>query len=90
MTLSRICLFGTDMSNPFIGLDRSVIQSHLDRYLEAHLAIATTGQSYTLEGRSLSRANLPQIEDTIGKLNSALRIAKGETATRVLPNFSAR
>lgn len=75
------------MANPFIGLDRSVLQSHLDAYLKAHLAIATTGQSYSLEGRSLTRANLPDIEKAISNLNDAIRLADGRTSTRVLPNF---
>ena len=75
------------MSNPFIGLDKSILKSHLDAFMKAHLAIATTGQSYTLEGRSLTRANLPEIEKTISRLNDAIRLAGGKTATRVLPNF---
>lgn len=75
------------MANPFIGLPVSILQAQLDAYLSAHLAVATTGQSYSIEGRSLTRANLPDIQRAITNLNDAIRIAKGQTATRIIPNF---
>lgn len=75
------------MANPFIGLPKATLQAQLDAYLAAHLAIATTGQSYSMEGRSLTRANLPDIQRSIEQLNSALRLANGTVSTRVIPNF---
>ena len=63
------------------------MQAQLDAYLAAHLAIATTGQSYSVEGRTLTRANLPDIEKSIERLNAALKLARNQTATRVIPNF---
>ena len=75
------------MGNPFIGLPAATLQAQLDAYLAAHLAIATTGQSYSVEGRTLTRANLPDIEKSIERLNAALKLARNQTATRVIPNF---
>jgi Fic family protein len=75
------------MANPFLGLPVSILQTQLNAYLAAHLAIATTGQSYSIEGRTLTRANLADIEKTIERLNSAIQMASGRTSTRVIPNF---
>lgn len=75
------------MGNPFLGLPAGTLQAQLDAYLAAHLAIATTGQSYSMEGRTLTRANLADIERTIERLNAALQLANSQTATRVIPSF---
>lgn len=76
------------MANPFLGISTATLQTHLDAYMAAQLAIATTGQSYSIEGRSLTRANLPEVQRTIQLLNNAIRLANGTTATRVIPDFS--
>jgi hypothetical protein len=75
------------MANPFLGLPASILQTQLDAFLAAHLAIATTGQSYSMEGRSLTRANLPEIQKSIENLNAALQLAQGKTSTRVIARF---
>lgn len=46
-----------------------IAKNHLDIWLEAEKAVAT-GQSYTIEGRSLTRANLSEIRRSIEYWNN--------------------
>jgi hypothetical protein len=46
------------------GLTLEVAQKHLEEWMEAELQV-TTNQSYTLENRSLTRANLREIGQRI-------------------------
>lgn len=50
------------------GITLETAQHHLDAWLEAELSI-TTGQSYTLRGRTLTRANLTEIRNSIDYWN---------------------
>lgn len=53
----------------------SSIQTSLDLWYEARDAIATGAQSYAINGRTLTRANLQQVNDTITKLENELAAA---------------
>lgn len=46
------------------GITKEVAQNHLDQWLEAELAI-TTGQSYQIGTRSLTRADLASVRQQI-------------------------
>lgn len=46
------------------GITLEIAQEHLDEWLEAELAV-TTHQSYQLGGKSLTRADLGEIRETI-------------------------
>lgn len=46
------------------GITLEIAKRHLDEWLEAELAL-TTSQSYTLRNRTLTRANLTEIRNTI-------------------------
>jgi hypothetical protein len=50
------------------GITLETAQQHLDAWLEAELSV-TTGQSYTLKGRTLTRANLTEIRNAIDYWN---------------------
>lgn len=50
------------------GITLETAQKHLDAWLEAEMAI-TTGQSYTIGSRTLTRANLTEIRNTIDYWN---------------------
>ncbi len=58
----------------------SAIQTELDTWYAARAAIAT-GQSYTIEGQAVSKADLSKVNQTIalleGQLASANAIAAG-------------
>lgn len=50
------------------GITLETAQRHLDEWLEAELAV-TTGQSYTIGSRALTRANLTEIRNAIDYWN---------------------
>lgn len=50
------------------GITLEVAQKHLEEWLEAELSV-TTGQSYTLGSRTLTRANLTEIRNSIDYWN---------------------
>lgn len=76
-------------SNPFIGLTLAQLQSLQAAYLNAVTALATA-QSYTLNGRSLQRANLPELTATLGQINAAIADADGSTTNTTLVSFTGR
>ena len=50
------------------GITLKTAQKHLDAWLEAELTV-TTGQSYTIGSRVLTRANLTEIRNAIDYWN---------------------
>ncbi len=54
------------------GITLEVAQKHLDAWLEAELAV-TTGQSYTVGSRALTRANLTEIRNSIDYWNGKVQ-----------------
>lgn len=50
------------------GIKLETAQKHLDAWLEAELTV-TTGQSYTIGSRVLTRANLTEIRNAIDYWN---------------------
>lgn len=50
------------------GITLEIAQKHLDAWLEAELTV-TTGQSYTIGSRVLTRANLTEIRNAIDYWN---------------------
>ncbi len=50
------------------GITLETAQKHLDAWLEAELSV-TTGQSYTIGSRVLTRANLTEIRNAIDYWN---------------------
>jgi hypothetical protein len=70
------------------GLDLATAQAHLDQWIAADLAVAT-GQSYTIGGRSLTRANAAEIRKNIDYWNrwvQRLSNGSGMTVRLVVPN----
>ena len=65
---------------------KEVCKNHLDKWLEAELAV-TNGQSYSIDGRSLTRASLSEIRNQINywksELSKAENIAKNRGKNRV-------
>lgn len=62
---------------------RETAQTHLDSWLAADLAIST-GQSYTIANRSLTRADIKDVHAMIkywrSHLNAAIRAENGQRA----------
>lgn len=68
-------------SNAFDGLDLATLTTLQTAYVAAIVALAAN-QSYSLNGRSLNRANLPDVRDTLGQINAAIA-SISETSTNV-------
>lgn len=72
------------------GITADIAKKHLEAWLEAELTV-TSGQSYTLTstngGRTLTRANLTEIRNSIEywekKLKEAEAAAKGKSRSRI-------
>ena len=70
------------------GLDLATAQAHLDQWIAADLAVVT-GQSYTIGGRSLTRANAAEIRKNIDYWNrwvQRLSAGSGMTVRLGVPN----
>lgn len=65
--------------NPYYGLPVATLNQHLEAYLAAHLAIAN-GQEYSYAGRSLTRADLADVQNTISLLQKEILRQQGRGA----------
>lgn len=73
------------------GITLETAKRYLDEWLEAELACAT-GQSYTIGSRTLTRADLAEIRNTIkywegkvAKLEAAKRYGGRNRTMRIMP-----
>ena len=68
------------------GITLKPAQKHLDAWLEAEMTV-TTGQSYTIGSRTLTRANLTEIRNAIdywnGKVNQLENVQQTGGRNRV-------
>jgi hypothetical protein len=76
------------LKRTFFGLPAQTLQTQLNNWLACLTAISGTAQSYSIAGRSVSRAQLAEVKDTIRELQAALNNANGRRITRVRPDFS--
>ena len=72
----------------FLGLPLATITSLRDKYVTCLEAIAVAGASYSIAGRSFSRANLGEVRDTIAELTLAIQSANGTRIRTTYANFS--
>lgn len=72
----------------FLGLPLSTLTSLRDKYVTCLEAIAVAGASYSIAGRSFSRANLGEVRDTIAELTLAIQSANGTRIRTTYANFS--
>lgn len=75
------------MDNPFIGLDSATLTTLRTEAL-ACLSAILKNQSYSLNGRNLTRANLNDVKTMIGQLQGALDIANGTTTQTSYVSFT--
>jgi hypothetical protein len=72
----------------FFGLEVATLEELRDEYVAAIKAVAVNGVSYSIGGRSLSRANLTEMRNTLGDVLMALDRASGRRRRTVLADFS--
>lgn len=76
-------------SNPFSGggLTLAQLQSLQTTYLAAVAALGTS-QSYAINGRQLTRANLPDVTATLGQINAAIDALNETTSSQTYVSFT--
>lgn len=72
----------------FFGLPIATLEELRDEYVDAIKAIATNGVSYSIGGRSLSRANLTELRETLADILSAIDRASGNRRRTLYADFS--
>ena len=71
----------------FVGLPLATLTGLRDKYVSCLEAIAVAGISYSIGGRSFSRANLTEVRNTLEELNYAIRLADGTKAINTYAKF---
>jgi len=74
-------------SGAFVGLPLATLTSLRDKYVTCLEAIAVAGASYSIAGRSFSRANLGEVTNTIAELNLAIRRASNTQVYHTYASF---
>ena len=72
----------------FYGLPTATLEELRDEYINAIKAVATNGVSYSIGGRSLSRANLTEMRNTLGDILAAINLASGSRRRTTYASFS--
>lgn len=70
-------------------VDTATLTSLLTQYTACLVAIATAGQSYTIQGRQYNRAQLDEVRATIAEIKAALNRDAGTATTQTFARFSA-
>ena len=69
----------------FVGLPLATLNSLQTKYIECLEAIAVAGVSYSISGRSFTRASMAEVKDTIEELTYAIKLANG---TRTITTYA--
>lgn len=65
-----------------MAITLSTAQAQLDTWIAASTAVATAGQSYTINGRTLTRTNAGEIRQMIDYWSSKVSELEGKAAGR--------
>jgi len=71
----------------FFGLDLASLTALKTNYLTCLNAIAVAGQSYSISGRTFTRANLAEVSQLLAETQTAIERLNGTRATQVYPRF---
>lgn len=72
----------------FFGLPVATLEELRDEYVAAIKAVATNGVSYSIGGRSLSRANLTEMRNTLGDIMAAIDRSSNRRRRTLYADFS--
>lgn len=75
-------------ANPFIHLSAATLATMQTNYEAAVNAIAVGAQSYSLAGRTVTRANLDSLTRTLGQISEALAMKQGTASIFVAADMS--
>lgn len=71
----------------FFGLDAATLATLKTNYLACLNAIAVAGQSYSISGRTFTRADLKEVSQLLAEAQAAIDRLNGTRVTQVYPNF---
>ena len=74
-------------SNPFLGLDAATLTTLKSETLDAVRAVLKN-QSYSLNGKSVSRADLGRLNEMLGQVTAALDYQNGDSVTQSFVSFT--
>lgn len=72
----------------FFGLDAATLATLKTNYVACLQAIAVAGQSYSISGRTFTRANLKEVSQMLAEVQAAIDRAAGNRTTSFYPNFN--
>lgn len=75
------------LDNPFYGLDVATLQTLKSKTLDAIQAVLLN-QSYSLNGKSVSRADLAQLNQMLGTIVDAIDYNSGTTTDTTFISFN--
>jgi hypothetical protein len=75
------------LSKTFFGLPLATLQGLQAKYIACLEAIAVAGSSYSIAGRSFTRANLSEVAQMIKELQAAIENATGARVRRTVTAF---
>lgn len=75
------------LSNPFFGIDLATLTSLKSRTLDAIQAVLLN-QSYSLNGKSVNRADLDKLNLMLGQLQAAIDDANNQSTTVSFVSFN--
>ncbi len=78
------------LNKTYFGLPLSTLQSLQAKFLSCLEAIAVAGASYSIAGRSFTRANLSEVAQAIKELQAAIDNANGSRVKRVVSAFATQ
>ena len=73
--------------NAFIGLPIGTLLTLQSTYIDCLTALASN-QSYSLNGRSLTRASLRDVQETLSNINAAVALGQGTSSTTTFVSFT--
>jgi hypothetical protein len=76
------------LDNPFLGLDGATLATLKTKTLDAIQAVLLN-QSYSLNGKSVSRADLAQLNNMLGNIQDAINDVNGTSTDTVFISFNA-
>lgn len=74
----------------FVNLDVPTLTTMLAQWQACLTAISTGHQSYSMAGRSFTRADLPEVSKIIGEISYALRLNSGQIRRTTYADMSCQ
>lgn len=75
------------LNKAFFGLPLATLQELQNDFLACLKTIAVAGASYSIAGRSFTRANLAEVSQTIKEIQAAIESATGTRTKKYIPTF---